>query len=196
MPELRADDPATTSRPESARSLSDHIEQNVESIVALERREVESITPSQRRVEHASRLLGRPMYLLGVLVFALVWVAANLAAAGLGRTAFDPPPFGLLDGILTLASLATTTIVLIAQNRQTKAEKQQAQLDLQVSMLTEQKVTKLIHLLEELRKDLPGVRDRHDPQAAALQESADAATVVSVIEDRAPSAKEPPPPKK
>jgi hypothetical protein len=54
----------------------------------------------------------------------------------------------------------------------------------------------LIHLLEELRKDLPGVRDRHDPQAAALQESADAATVVSVIEDRAPSAKEPPPPKK
>jgi uncharacterized membrane protein len=191
MPELPADDPATTLRPAGPRSLSDHIEQNVESIVALERREVEGISPSQRRVEHASRFLGRPMYLLGVLIFALVWVAANLVAAGLGRAAFDPPPFGLLDGILTLASLATTTIVLIAQNRQTRTEKQQAQLELQVSMLTEQKVTKLIHLLEELRKDLPGVRDRHDPQAAALQESADAATVVSVIEDRAPQAGEP-----
>jgi uncharacterized membrane protein len=172
------------------RSLTDHIEQNVESVVALQRREIESISPSQRRVEHAGRILGRPAYLVGVVVFSVLWVTANLAASRFGRSAFDPPPFGLLDSLLTLGSLATATIVLISQNRQARVERQQAQLDLQVSMLTEQKVTKLIHLIEELRKDLPMVRDRHDPQAAALQESADAATVLSVIEDRVPAADE------
>jgi len=196
MSEPHPAEPAATPRAASPRSLSDHIEQNVESIVALQRRETESVTPSQRRVERASRILGRPAYLLGVLVFSILWIIANVAAPQFGRTPFDPPPFGLLDGLLTLGSLATATIVLIAQNRQTRLEKQQAQLELQVSMLTEQKVTKLIHLMEELRKDLPMVRDRHDPQATALQESADAATVISVIEDRVPLAEGTAAPKK
>ena len=31
-------------------------------------------------------------------------------------------------------------------------------------------MTKLIHLIEELRHDLPMVRDRHDPEAVALQQ--------------------------
>ena len=55
--------------------------------------------------------------------------------------------------------------------------------DLQVNLLTEQKVTKLIHLLEELRRDLPIVRDRHDPQATAMQEGADTDEVVSALRE-------------
>jgi uncharacterized membrane protein len=45
---------------------------------------------------------------------------------------------------MTLISLVTATIVLIAQNRQTRLEQQHTHLELQVSLLTEQKVTKLI----------------------------------------------------
>lgn len=80
-------------------------------------------------------------------------------------------------------ALITTTIVLIAQNRQVKLDQQRAHLDLQVNMLTEQKVTKVIHLLEELRRDLPMVKDRYDPQIAVLQEGADTAQVVSALKD-------------
>ena len=92
------------------------------------------------------------------------------------------PPHGV-DGILSLVALITTTIVLIAQNRQAKLEQQHTHLALQVNLLTEQKVTKLIHLIEELRRDLPMVKDRHDAQATALQERADTAQVVSAIEE-------------
>lgn len=56
-------------------------------------------------------------------------------------------------------------------------------LDLQINLLTEQKVTKLIHLLEELRRDLPMVRDREDPHAAALEKRTDAAQVLSALKD-------------
>jgi uncharacterized membrane protein len=101
----------------------------------------------------------------------------------MGWMPFDPPPFSILQGLLTLVALITTTIVLIAQNRQTKLEQQHAHLDLQVNLLTEQKVTKLIHLMEELRRDLPMVRDRHDPQAAAMQRPADTAEVLSAIKE-------------
>lgn len=44
-----------------------------------------------------------------------------------------------------------------------------AHLDLKVTLLTGQKAAKLIDLLEELRRDLPNVRNRHDPEAAAHQ---------------------------
>jgi uncharacterized membrane protein len=164
-------------------SLSEHIDQNIESVVAHKRREWEQTGASQRRVERVSRFIGRPGYLIGALGVVMVWVGLNLAGALLGLTPPDPPPFAMLQGFLTLLALITTTIVLIAQNRQMKLEQQQAQLQLQVNLLTEQKVTKLIRLIEELRRDLPMVKDRHDPQAAVLQEPADATQVLSALEE-------------
>jgi uncharacterized membrane protein len=49
--------------------------------------------------------------------------------------------------------------------------------------LTEQKVTKLIHLIEELRRDLPMVENRHDPEAAALQQRTDTAQILSALQN-------------
>ncbi len=164
-------------------SLSGHIDQNIESVVALQRREWESVSLSQRRVERLSRFIGRPVYLVALLGLVAAWIVYNLTAVSWGLKPFDAPPFALLDGILSLVALITTTIVLIAQNRQAKLEQQHTHLALQVNLLTEQKVTKLIHLIEELRRDLPMVKDRHDAQAAAMQERADTARVVSAIEE-------------
>lgn len=164
-------------------SLSDHIDQNIESVVALERREWEQTSASQRRLEHVGRFIGRPVYLIGLLAVVLAWIGFNVAAKMAGLTPPDPAPFPMLQAVLTLLALITTTIVLIAQNRQTKLEHQQAHLELQVNILTEQKVTKLILLIEELRRDLPMVKDRHDPQAAVLQEPADTAQVLSALEE-------------
>jgi uncharacterized membrane protein len=162
-------------------SLSGHIDQNIESVVALQRREWESVSLSQRRVERLSRFIGRPVYLVALLGVVAVWIVYNMTAASWGLKPFDAPPFEMLDGIMSLVALITTTIVLIAQNRQAKLEQQHTHLALQVNLLTEQKVTKLIHLIEELRRDLPMVKDRHDPQAAAMQERTDAAQVASAI---------------
>jgi len=166
----------------AAGSLSEHIDQNIETMAALQRRESETISASQRLVERMSRFIGRPAYLLGLLVFVVGWIVVN-AGRPFGIPPFDPPPFELLDGILTFSALVTATIVLIAQNRQTKREQQHRHLDLQVGLLTEQKVTKLIHLVEELRRDLPMVKDRDDPQATALQEASDTAAMLSAIDE-------------
>jgi uncharacterized membrane protein len=171
-------------RPEPApTTLSDHITDNVEGVVALQRRESDSLSSAQRRLEWLSQFVGRPSYLIGVLLTAIVWVIFNLAAPHIGFEAIDEPPFAWLDLLLTFVALMTTTVVLIGQNRQTKLEQRRAHLDLQVNLLTEQKVSKLIHLLEELRRDLPNVKDRHDAQAHALQERADTEKVLSAIDN-------------
>ena len=172
-------------RPTPSGSLSDHISQNVADIVELQRRESAASSAAQRRLERISRAVARPGYVLGLLLFTLGWLAANLLVKDFGRVPFDPPPFQLLQGLLTLTALLTATVVLIGQSRQTRLTDQREHLDLQINLLTEQKVTKLIHLLEELRRDLPMVRDRErsDPHVSALQERTDAAEVLSAMED-------------
>jgi uncharacterized membrane protein len=167
---------------EAIHSLSEHIDHNIESMVEVQRKERNSTGPSQLLVEKFSLFIARPAYLLGLVLFVIGWIAANLLRPW-GVAPIDPAPFEILDGLLTFSAVVTTTIVLIAQNRQAKLEQQHRHLDLQVGLLTEQKVTKLIHLVEELRRDLPMVKDREDRQAAALQESADAAAVISAIEE-------------
>jgi uncharacterized membrane protein len=163
--------------------LSEHIQQNIESVVELQRREWSATAPSQRHLEALSGVIGRPGYLVLVVAFISAWIAFNLLARRAGANAFDPPPFMWLECLLTAIGLLTSTVILISQNYQTKLERQRAHLDLQVNLLTEQKVTKLIHLLEELRRDLPMVQDRHDAQANAMQQGADAGRVVSAIEN-------------
>jgi uncharacterized membrane protein len=162
-------------------TLSEHVNQNIDTIVAFQEREHEKLGDSERRLAHVSGLIGRPLYLVSLLTFVALWISGNLVARHLGVASFDPPPFPWLQGILTLAALVTTTVILITQNRLANIEHQRAHLDLQVNLLTEQKVTKLIHLLEELRRDLPMVKDRHDPEAASLQQRTDTAQVLSAL---------------
>jgi uncharacterized membrane protein len=164
-------------------SLSDHIHQNIDSIAEFHQREHQKIGAPQRWLEAFSSFLGRPLYLLALLSLIGLWLGENGLGRRLGLPVFDPPPFTWLQVVLTLAALITTTVVLIAQNRQAKLENQRAHLDLQVNLLTEQKVTKLIHLLEELRRDLPMVKNRHDPEAAELQMRTDTAKVLSALEE-------------
>jgi uncharacterized membrane protein len=167
----------------AADALSDHINQNIESILAFHEREQRNIGHSARRLDGISSFIGRPIYLISLLSLVVLWIAANALARSFGLAPFDPPPFSGLQGLLTFAALLTATIVLIAQNRQAKLENQRDHLELQVNLLTEQKVTKLIHLLEELRHDLPMVKDRHDPESASLQRRTDTAQVLSALKD-------------
>jgi uncharacterized membrane protein len=160
-----------------------NLDQNIDSVLEVRKREREQRSPSHRLVDRFSRIISRPLYLLGLVVFAGAWIAFNVLAPQLGHTAFDPSPFPLLDGILSLGALITTTVILIAQNRQTRIEQQHMHISLQVNLVTEQKVAKVINLLEELRRDLPMVKDRHDPQAASFAQKTDALQVLTAIEE-------------
>jgi uncharacterized membrane protein len=162
--------------------IAEHISQNIEGIVAFHEREHEKLSVAQRRLEAASRLISRPLYLIVVIALVLAWIVGNEIARRIGLRPLDEPPFAWLQGSVALAGLVTSTVVLYAQSRQARLETQRAHLDLQVNLLTEQKVTKLILLLEELRRDLPMVRDREDAEVGVLQQRTDAAQVLSALD--------------
>ena len=156
--------------------------QNVENIGAIVSTAERKITRHQRAVERFTRVIGRPrtLYLIGGAVIA--WALFNLAAPRLGIHRFDEPPFFWLQGVISLGALLTTVMVLTTQNRHLHLAEQRTHLDLQVNLLSEQKIAKLIALMEELRRDLPNVVNRRDSVAEKMQEPVDPAAMASAIE--------------
>ncbi len=129
-------------------------------------------------------VVGQPVFLGIILLFVALWVLANAVLRQFGMAEFDTAPFFWLQGIIGLGALLTATVVLTKQNRHAKLQEQRAHLEMKVTLLTEQKVAKLIDLLEELRRDLPNVRNRHDPEAAALQQSMKPELVLATLDER------------
>src|SRR5664279_4418286 len=162
----------------------DQVSQNIEAVLEFYTREEQKITRSQRILERISNFVGRPVFIGFILVFVAVWMVANAVLHRLGMAEFDPAPFPWLQGIVGLGALLTATVVLTKQNRLAKLAEQREHLDLKVTLLTEQKAAKLIDLLEELRRDLPNVSNRHDPEAAALQQSMNPDLVLAALDER------------
>jgi uncharacterized membrane protein len=165
-----------------SKQSTDRIAGNIEAIVRLNAAAEQKVPRHQRFIESITGQLGRPKSLYLMLVFVSLWIGLNVFADRLNIIRFDPPPFYWLQGITSLSALLVTTMVLITQNRQAVVEQQRSHLDIQVNLLSEQKITKLISLVEELRMDLPNVRNRHDPEAQQLSQSTDPASVVEELQ--------------
>jgi len=161
--------------------LPDPIGHNIEAIVALHTSAERNVPRHQRILEAATTFLGRPAFLYISLLVVALWILPNVLPH-LGLAQFDPPPFDLLQLSLGIISLPMTIAVLIKQDRQEKLAEQRAQLSLQLNLLSEQKIAKLIALIEELRRDLPDVKNRYDPEAEVMKQAADPEMVMDTLE--------------
>jgi uncharacterized membrane protein len=157
----------------------------VETMASLRARADEAATWHQRRIEGLTAELGQPRSFYVIVTLVAAWAGFNLLARQLGVRPLDPPPFQWLQGAVGLGALLMTVVILITQNRRSLHAEQRAQLDLQVNLLAEQKVAKLIALLEELRRDMPIVRDRVDAIADAMEEPVDARAVLNALRGEA-----------
>ena len=178
---MRPPPPADTASGESAES--GQIGQNIAAVHDFYSREEQKRSASQRHAERIGGFVGRPAFLVVILLFVATWMGANLALTASGRAAFDEAPFFWLQGLLGLAALLTTTVVLIKQNRVAKLGEQRDHLDLKVTLLIEQKTAKLIDLIEELRRDLPNVKDRHDSDAVVMRQPMRPQAVLAALDE-------------
>ena len=171
-------------RRRSSDSEGDQINQNIDAIVEFYAREELKISGPQRMLERISSFNAKPVYLALIMLLAVLWMLTNRALSQLGMPQLDPAPYFWLQGVVGLGALLTATVVVSKQERFAKLAQQREHLDLKVTLLTEQKVAKLIDLLEELRRDLPNVSNRHDPGAIALQHSMNASEVLAALDER------------
>jgi len=164
--------------------LPEHVSQQIDTIAALHARGESEVSVHQRTIEKVTAFLGRPLFLNLTIALVVVWIFLNLPAQRPHFIPFDPPPFSLLSWLVSTGGLLVTIVVLITQNRQARLAERRAQLDLQVNLLAEQKIAKVIALLEELRRDSPNIKNRSDPEAEAMSASTDAHAVLDALEEK------------
>jgi uncharacterized membrane protein len=156
---------------------------HVVTIASLQARAASTVGAHQRLVERVTSQVGRPRTLYLLLAGVSAWVTANLVAPLMGGTAWDPLPCFWLQGALGLYAALVSTTVLTTQIRQQRHAEQRALLELQVNLTSEQKTAKLIALLEELRRDMPSVRNRVDDDAVAMARPVDPKALMIALED-------------
>ena len=168
----------------------DPMGQNTEAVVALHIANERKVSKPQRLVEAFTQWIARPWLFYTVTVLVGMWVFLNLTAEHWGFEPFDPAPFSVLQSITSICALFVAVVVLITQNRQGRVEQRRSQLDLQVNLLVDQRCAKIIEMLVEMRKDMPDVKDRDDPEAEFLKEAVDPHKVAEEIETRLESSVE------
>jgi len=100
---------------------------------------------------------------LHLTVFGL-WVLVNVGATPLPR--FDRS-FVILATVASVEAIFLSTFVLISQNRMQEQADERADLDLQVSLLSEHEVTRLVTLVTQIAQRM-GIDEADDPELAEL----------------------------
>ncbi|MBW4629261.1 MAG: DUF1003 domain-containing protein [Brasilonema octagenarum HA4186-MV1] len=159
--------------------LPDPIAKNIEAISSLHTQEVQDIPTHQRILEAIATFFGRTTFLYSLLFILALWIFGSFFDRFLP---FNLPSFSWSNQGLDAAALVISTGVLVRQTRQENFAEQRAQLMLQLNLLSEQKIAKIISLLEELRTDLPDVINRHDSEAQLMQEPADPIAVLEALQ--------------
>jgi uncharacterized membrane protein len=164
--------------------LSGQIGEAINSVAELERKALEDASLHQRAIERLTGGIGRPRSVYVVVAFVAAWLMANAILAVTGHQPFDRPPFSGLAGLASDAALLMTIVILTTESRMTEIEEQRARLHLQISLLADRKTAKIIELLEELRRDLPLVPNRHDALAQEMTTPSNPHEVASELERR------------
>lgn len=171
--------------------MPQHIAETIAAITQLHAEHHQKSTFAERVVDKVTAFIGRPAVPLGLLVAAAAWACVNGLIAMAGGTPPDPPPFMWMELGLTLAALLIAVLILTSQRRADRLANLREQMTLEAVLMTEQKTRKIIELLEELRRDSPEIRDRHDTEAAQMAAKADPRVMRDVMADDAAEAASP-----
>ncbi len=163
--------------------LPAHIEETVQAIAKLHADHYARATPLQKLLDATTARAGRPSFIVGVVVLAVAWMALNGAMIEAGLKPLDEPPFFWMQGAVALSALVMTSLILTTQRREDELASHREQLTLELGILSEQKATKIIQLLEGLRRDHPQIADRVDLEAEALSTAADPQAVLDAIKE-------------
>jgi uncharacterized membrane protein len=141
-----------THPPGQAEGLTPVLERNIRALQLRRQREEAVASWHERLAEAITRFTGSmPFVYLHALLFG-TWIVANLGWIP-GVPAWDPT-LVVLAMIASVEAIFLTTFVLISQNRMAATADRRADLDLQVSLLAEHEITKLVTMVSAIARRL------------------------------------------
>jgi uncharacterized membrane protein len=159
------------------------VERNIAALIEV-RRQTERTRRVQSRIADAiTAFSGSMPFIYLHAIWFWFWIVANLGGLG-PHMVFDPFPFGLLTMIVSLEAIFLSTFVLLSQNRQAEMADRRADLDLQINLLTEYEVTRILTLVDAIA-DHFGLEPASDPEIDDLKRDIMPEQVLQEIDVRA-----------
>jgi uncharacterized membrane protein len=134
------------------------VAENVAAVAALEAEALRRRSVADRASDAIAAFVGTVGFVALHLVWFALWASVNTGLIPF-VPAFDPYPFQLLCMIVSLEGVLLATFVLIKQNRMGYLSDRRAQLDLQVNLLAEREITRLLQVTDEIARRV-GVTDQ------------------------------------
>ena len=131
-----------------------HITENIEAVVRLEEEEERRTTILDQISHRVGSFVGTLSFVTLQIVLILAWVIAHRTHVA----AFDPFPYPLLSLVLCAEAVVLSSFVLIKQNRTELVANRRNHLGLQINLLAEKEITKVLQLIHALNQhlDVPG----------------------------------------
>jgi uncharacterized membrane protein len=154
-------------------ALASVVERNIAALIDHRRREEAGVGWQARLADAATRFIGNMAFIYIHLFWVGSWMAINAGFVPL-IPRWDPS-FAILGTVASVEAIFLSTFILIRQNRMADADRKHADLDLQVSLLAEHEVTKVITLATAIadhlglnpdvdREELEGLKQHIAPE--------------------------------
>jgi uncharacterized membrane protein len=164
-------------------TLPPHIEQTVQAIARLHAAHHSRATRLEKLVDRVTALFAHPWFIAAVTLVVVAWIVGDVALRRAFGHGLDRSGFTWLQFAGELLAIYITSLVLMSQRRKDELSELREQLTLELVILIEQKVAKVIDLQEEARRDNPLLADRVDHEAAAMAAPADPEVVLDAFKE-------------
>jgi len=116
----------------------------------------------EKTADYMTSKFGSPLFLFINMTLFVLWLIINLEYVE-GIIPFDPFPFNLLTTVVSLEAIILAIFVLISQNRTAKIDDLREEIDLQLNIVSEKEITKLIKMIV-LLLEKQGIDLSQDPE--------------------------------
>jgi uncharacterized membrane protein len=161
------------------RPLNNIVAKNIRAILEYQNQTISKRTLQERVADAITAYSGSMKFVILHVVWFGAWLILN--SGWFGLRPFDPFPYGLLTMIVSLEAIFLSTFVLISQNRMSQQDRQRADLDLQVNLLTEHELTRVLRMLDEIETHL-GIENQEDRELRELEKETKPGDVLKEIE--------------
>jgi uncharacterized membrane protein len=161
--------------------LGSVLERNIRALEQRRAREAAQASFEERLASAITRFTGSMRFVYLHLAIFGSWIVANLGVIP-GVAQFDPS-FVVLAMVASVEAIFLSTFVLISQNRMAALADKRAELDLQISLLAEHEVTKLVALVSAIADRLD-VETEVDEEVPELKQDVAPEVVLDEIEER------------
>jgi uncharacterized membrane protein len=171
-----------THTPHGRRGMAHVVDRNVRALLTRRAEEDRAKSRSERIADGITRFAGSMTFVYIHLVMYGAWILLNLGVV----PSIKPwdPTFVILAMEASVEAIFLSTFVLISQNRMSALADKRADLDLQVSLLSEHEITRLLSLVQQIAERM-GIGEAQDPELEELTRDVHPERVLDKIEHNA-----------